>query len=63
VKDLSFKLSTTSDASKYCDFTFYPTADTGTDNVKQYSYKSGCFDGTISNEISTATIAEYANFD
>jgi hypothetical protein len=56
-------LLSSSDTSKYCDFTFVTTPDSDANNVKQYSYKSGCFDGTISNEISTATIAEYANFN
>jgi hypothetical protein len=56
-------LFASSAVSKYCDFTFVTTPNTGTDNVKQYSYKSGCFDGTISGETSTATITEFATFN
>jgi hypothetical protein len=47
VKDLSFKLYATSADAKFCDFVFISSENTGTNNVKQYSYKSGCFDGNI----------------
>jgi hypothetical protein len=46
VKDLSFKLFASS-TTKFCDFVFVSTENSGINNVKQYSYKSGCFDGDI----------------
>jgi hypothetical protein len=63
VKDISFKLFASSDETKYCNFVFVTAPNTGTNNIKQYSYQSGCFDGTIVDKTTTATIEDYSKFN